>query len=271
MTEEKAYVLGTDDDEIVRLGVQHRVWRRRALEAWRSAGFTSGQNLVDLGCGPGYATIDLAEIVGATGSVTSMDQSSRFLHWLEAKAVERKLLNIKTLELDLERGTFPSMKADGVWVRWVFAFMRDRKALLSRIRGLLKDGGKLAVHEYVDYATWQMAPASEAFDRFVAAVVTSWRDSGGEPDTGLELLGWLDEAGFTVQSVRPIVDIITPRDFTWQWPKAFVATGINHMLELGLMSRTAADEVRALLAACEESGDGFMMTPTVVEIVAVAT
>ncbi len=43
MTHEKDYILGTHDDEIVRLGLQHRVWRPRALDAWRRAGFTTGQ------------------------------------------------------------------------------------------------------------------------------------------------------------------------------------------------------------------------------------
>src|SRR5258708_21651917 len=61
---ERDYVLGTHDDEVARLGLQHRVWRARALDAWRRPGFTVGQTLLDIGCGPGLASADLAEIVG---------------------------------------------------------------------------------------------------------------------------------------------------------------------------------------------------------------
>jgi ubiquinone/menaquinone biosynthesis C-methylase UbiE len=61
---EKDYLLGTHDEEVERLGLQHRVWRPRASDAWRRAGFTTGQTLLDVGCGPGWATLDLAEIVG---------------------------------------------------------------------------------------------------------------------------------------------------------------------------------------------------------------
>ena len=66
---EQDYVLGTHDDEIRRLGVQHRVWRPRVIDAWRRAGFRPGQMLIDVGCGPGYATLDLAEIVAPGGRV----------------------------------------------------------------------------------------------------------------------------------------------------------------------------------------------------------
>ena len=72
---ERDYVLGTHDDEIVRLGLQHRVWRARTHDAWRRAGFTIGQTLLDVGCGPGYASLDLAELVGPTGRVVAIDRS----------------------------------------------------------------------------------------------------------------------------------------------------------------------------------------------------
>ena len=46
---ERDYVLGTHDDEVARLGLQHRVWRPCSLDAWRRAGFTVGQTLLDIG------------------------------------------------------------------------------------------------------------------------------------------------------------------------------------------------------------------------------
>jgi len=67
MKQEKDYILGTHDDEVERLGLQHRVWRPRASDAWRRAGFTTGWKILDIGSGPGLATVDLAQIVGPTG------------------------------------------------------------------------------------------------------------------------------------------------------------------------------------------------------------
>src|SRR5262245_16194413 len=98
MSIEKDYVLGTHDDEIARLGLQHSVWRPWASDAWRRAGFTIGQTLIDLGCGPGYATLDLAEIVRSDGRVVGIDRSRRFLDALEATARARGLSHVETLE-----------------------------------------------------------------------------------------------------------------------------------------------------------------------------
>ena len=71
MTDKKDsdYILGTHDEEVARLGLQHRVWRTVALDCWSRAGITAGSKVVDVGAGPGYATVDLAEIVGPTGEV----------------------------------------------------------------------------------------------------------------------------------------------------------------------------------------------------------
>jgi len=93
---ERDYVLGTHDEEIVRLGIQHRVWRPRSLDAWRRAGFTVGQTIVDVGCGPGYATLDLADIVGASGKVIAIDRSRRFLDVVESTRDRLGLDNVET-------------------------------------------------------------------------------------------------------------------------------------------------------------------------------
>src|SRR5262245_34753610 len=96
---ESDYFLGTHEDEISRLALQHRVWRPRVLEAWRRAGFSAGQTLIDVGCGPGHATVDLAEIVGSTGRVVAVDRSRRFLNFLQAECRRRDLEQIETHEV----------------------------------------------------------------------------------------------------------------------------------------------------------------------------
>src|SRR5206468_8251332 len=98
MKSERDYILGTHDEELERLGLQHRVWRPRALDAWRRAGITAGQTVLDVGCGPGYAALDLAEIVGPSGRVVALDRSRRFLDALERSRDQRGLVQIETHE-----------------------------------------------------------------------------------------------------------------------------------------------------------------------------
>jgi SAM-dependent methyltransferase len=262
------YVLGTHDEEVERLGLQHRVWRARALDAWRRGGFSEGQTLLDVGCGPGYATCDLAEIVGPRGRVLAIDKSRRFLGVLEGARALRGLHNVGTQELDLDDGQLPDVAADGAWCRWVFAFVRRPRELLARIREALRPGATLVVHEYCDYRTWRLAPRSSDHEEFVDAVMRSWRDSGGEPDVGLELPRFPSELGFEVRSLAPIVEIASPSEPFWQWPRAFIRTGLDRLVALGRLPADRAQQIWRSFERREGDGGTLMLTPAVLEIVA---
>lgn len=268
---ERDYVLGTHDEEIVRLGIQHRVWRPRSLDAWRRAGFTVGQTLLDVGCGPGYATLDLAEIVGASGRIVAIDRSRRFLDVVESTRTRLGLDHVETHERELDGSDvpLPATDADGAWCRWVLCFLTQPRRLLARIAAALRRGGVLVIHDYFDYGTWRLSPPSAELDEFVAAVMKSWRASGGEPDVGLQLPRWLEELGFRIQSLTPIIDIVPPSSFVWQWPKSFVESGTSRFVERGELSAERARAVVEAFAAAEREPHTRLITPGLVEVIAV--
>ena len=268
MSPEKDYVLGTHDEEIARLALQHRVWRPHASDAWKRAGFTVGQTLIDVGSGPGNATFDLAEIVGPRGRVVAVDRSRRFLDTLEATRRQRGLENIETLELDLDSSRLPTLNADGAWVRWVFAFVRNPRDLLARVRDSLRPGGMLVTHEYLDYTTWRSAPRLPEHEEFVEIVKKSWRQTGGEPDVGLDLPRWLAELEFETVSLKPILEVLSPSSYGWQWPKAFLASGLARLVDLGHITPERAAEMSRAFAASEAAPHTLMITPAVIEIIA---
>jgi SAM-dependent methyltransferase len=269
MSDERDYVLGTHIEEIERLGLQHRVWRPRVLDAWQRAGFTTGQTIVDAGCGPGYATLDLAEIVGANGRVVSVDRSRRFIDTLEANAAQRSLNNIDVHEADLDNDNLSAVAADGAWIRWVLAFVKQPQDVLRKVIRLLKPGGTIVIHEYFDYSTWRFGPRSEIFENFVAIVMETWRADGGEPDIALDLPGWLADEGLAVRSLKPIVEAISPASFIWQWPRTFVSVGLARLVELGRIDADEARRVAEDFAERESSPRALMFTPAVLEIIAV--
>jgi SAM-dependent methyltransferase len=266
---ERDYILGTHDEEIERLGLQHRVWRPRALDAWRRAGFTVGQTLVDLGCGPGYAALDLAEITGPTGRVVAIDRSRRFLDALVSMLAVRRLENVTVVEQDLDEGDLPPVEADGAWSRWVFAFVKRPRDLLVRAAALLKPGAPFVIHEYFDYSTWRTAPRCPELEEFVQVVMESWRSTGGEPDIALDLPMWFRELGFEIRSVTPIVEVVPRSNFVWEWPRSFIEVGVERLVGLKLLTDERARVVLAAIAAAEEREGTLMITPGVLEIVAV--
>jgi ubiquinone/menaquinone biosynthesis C-methylase UbiE len=270
MTVANEYVLGTHDEELVRLGLQHRVWRPRVLEAWQAAEIGAGHTVLDLGCGPGYASVDLAEIVGPSGRVVAADKSDRFLAAAESMSRERGLRNIDVRRVDFNTGEFPDVILDRAWARWIFAFVKDPRAVLARLAAALRPGGVLVLHEYFDYATWRMAPRCPEVEQFVAAVMESWRLSGGEPNIALSLLPWLGELGFATRSVRPIVDVVSRDDPQWQWLRSFIDVGRRRLADLGQLSSSEAESLWDAFTA-HEATDARMITPAVLEIIATRT
>ena len=265
---ETEYVLGTHDEEIARLGLQHRVWLPHATAAWRRARFRAGQTIIDLGAGPGYATIDLARIVGSGGRVIALERSSRFLSHLEAECARLGLAHVEAIEADLDESLPVKGLADGLWCRWVAAFVREPERLVSGLRRVMNPGAAVVFHEYCEYRTWRMMPACPELDAFVDVVIAAWRADGGEPDIGRSIPRWLHDNGFTVESVKPIVEVITPSDEMWQWPKAFVQSGTERLRQLGALDASQALRIRNTFAEAETAPEVRMITPLVVEIIA---
>jgi ubiquinone/menaquinone biosynthesis C-methylase UbiE len=268
MASTKDYVLGTHDEEIERLSLQHSAWRQRALDAWRSAGIGPGHTVLDVGCGPGYASLDLAELVGPSGRVVAIDKSERFLRALDATCHERGIDNITAHSADLDAGEFPDGIADRAWCRWVLAFVKDPRAVLARMAAALAPDGVMVLHEYFDYSTWRAAPRCSELEEFVSAVMASWRDNGGEPDIALWLPRWLEELGLELRSARPIIDVVQPDHLSWMWMASFVKVGRRRLVDLGYLSHSRAESIWQAFVTLQATPGARMITPGVLEIVA---
>jgi SAM-dependent methyltransferase len=264
----QVYVLGTHDEEITRLGLQHRVWRPRVLGAWQSATIGSGQTVLDVGCGPGYASLDLAELVGPSGVVVAIDKSDRFLEVLDGMRQQRGINNITPHKVDLNAGEFPTITADRVWCRWVLAFVKHPRDVLAEMAAALRPDGVMVLHEYFDYSTWRTVPPCDELEEFVEAVMASWRNNGGEPDIGLWLPGWLRELGFELQTVQPMVDIVQRDHAIWSWLRAFFDVGRRRLVDLGYLSASRGDYLWHAFSKFETTPGAWIITPAVLEIIA---
>lgn len=265
---EKDYVLGTHDEEIERLGLQHRVWRPTVLACWQRAGITEGMRVGDIGAGPGYATRDLAAIVGPQGHVTAVERSTNFIKVNQANLAVRGLKNVTIHAMDLMEQPIPAQNLDAAWCRWVTCFVPSPKKLVAAMAAALKPGGVAIFHEYCDYASWRLLPGVPSFDGFVQEAMQSWRDSGGEPDIGAQLPTLLAQAGLRLKWAEPRVFVISPAEYMWQWPQRFVAVNPPRLVELGRVSPEWAAKVQADFAAAQANPNTRMITPMVLEVVA---
>jgi SAM-dependent methyltransferase len=263
---DRDYVLGTDADEIARLGLQHRVWREAMLGAWRRAGIGPGMTVIDVGAGPGFAALDLAALVGPAGKVVAVERSGRFLEALQERARRLGLHNVTALEQDVCFAPFGAAEADAAWCRWVLSFVADPASAVRNIAAALRPGGVAVFHEYADYRTWRTMPPDSEVERFCALVMQSWRDSGGEPDIALRLPALLDVAGLEIVASRPHLWFVRQSDLAWSWPAQFMAVNARRLAELGYVTEDEAAHLATCLDRAEP--DAVMITPLVAEIVA---
>lgn len=109
-------------------------------------------------------------------------------------------------------------------------------------------------------------PPDPLQERFRAAVVQSWRDSGGDPDVALQLPRWLQQSGFEIVDARAFADIVSPADFMWEWPRAFMTTNAARLHELGYLEAEEVGPMGKLLD--DHPPEARMLTPLVAEIIA---
>ncbi len=268
MSKDKDYIFGTHRDEVQRLGLQHRVWRPDVTDAWRRAGFTVGQTILDLGCGPGFLSMDLAEITGPTANILALDRSQEFLDYLQSEATGKGLHNISTHCVNLDEDDIPNVHLDAAYARWVFTFLRNPRTLLERVVKNLRKGGALVIHEYFHYRTLKFTAPAPAFDVFIEAVVKAWHEEGGKTDIAPDLLRWCEELGLTIESLKPIVHVVSPKSYIWQWPKSFVEVSAWRLADLGYLTKEQVEHLQREFAEFETDGHTRISTPSVLEIIA---
>ena len=248
--------------------MQHRAWRLVVLDCWKSAGITAGSRVLDVGAGPGYATVDLAEIVGGNGKVIAVERSSNFVNAIKSAIQAQSLSNVDVYELDLMNDDLPGGPYDFAWCRRVLCFVSDPHLLVKKLSEPIRKGGRAIFHEYAQYTTWRFFPQRDSLEEFRSHVIATWREAGGEPDTGLQLPWWLTKNGFAIRSVEPKIFCLRPNDYMWQWPAQFIQVHLLRLQELGRIDAAFAGKVRADLADAEKEEASFMLTPLVLEIVA---
>lgn len=268
VTEEQAYLLGTDQTELMRLGFQHRVWAAESASGWQQAGFSQGQKILDLGCGPGFASVDLAYIVGDQGQVLAVDESARFIAHLQRRSKREGLANIETLVSRVEDLELEANSLDGIHVRWLLCFLDQGQKLIKRLARALRPGGTLLLFDYFDYRAFSLAPRSEPLDRIVEAIQTSWRQSSGTLDVQGDAGQWCAQAGLDVLSIENKSNTARPGSLKWRWPEVFLRGYLPHLEQAELID---ADTVAAFWAdwSQREQTDGsYLILPPLLEIIA---
>ena len=269
MEEEQSYILGTDEGELRRLEFQHRVWSPETFELWQRAGIRPGHAVLDVGCGPGYASVDLAQLVGESGKVVAVDASRRFVAHLLQRARLLGLDNVEAQVSDVQALELPEATFDLAYARWVLCFVARPEEVVRRVARALKPGGAFAIHDYFNQQSETVAPRSPAIDRVFEAIGESWRTEGGDPDIGGRLPRILAEQGLRLREVRPSLRLGAPGSLEWQWIETVVLPYLPKMVELGVVSPTERDAFLVDWERRAADPHAFFCSPPVLGFIAV--
>jgi ubiquinone/menaquinone biosynthesis C-methylase UbiE len=227
---------------------------------WRTAGNSAGyllpvlepgMRLLDVGCGPGTITMDLAERVGPTGSVTALERTEAALDLARSEAARRGAGNVDLVVGDVQALSLPDDGYDVVHAHQVLQHVADPVRALREMRRVCRPGGVVAARDS-DYAAFTWFPNVPELDRWLAVYRQVARGNGAEPDAGRRLLSWTRRAGFAeVTASSSTWCFATPADRAWWgglWAERMVESDV---------ARQAVDRKVADTAQLRRIADGW--------------
>jgi len=138
------------------------------------AGVREGQVALELGCGPGFWTLPLAEIVGARGQVIALDVNQ---HLLDALVARNPPSLVRVMRDELPAIELPDASVDFVWAAFVFHEVDEPSVLASEMRRVLRPDRRLAVLDWRPDASGDSSPPRQ--DRLSPEQVLAHLSAGG--------------------------------------------------------------------------------------------
>jgi ubiquinone/menaquinone biosynthesis C-methylase UbiE len=167
-------------------------WRRAAVAA---LDLRPGERVVDIGSGPGFVALDVAEAVGPTGRVVGVDVSESMLSIATARAARTTVG-----WADFRAGEASSLpvgdgECDAAISTQVLEYVPDVPAALAEIHRVLKPGGRVAIVDTdFDSFVWHSSDPER-----MRRVMAAWDEHLADPHLPRQLAPLLRAAGFTVR------------------------------------------------------------------------
>jgi ubiquinone/menaquinone biosynthesis C-methylase UbiE len=208
---------------------------------WRTAENSAGyllahlrppMSLLDVGCGPGTITCDLARRL-APGRVVGVDASDAVIAEARSSAEESGVANVSFEVGDIYALAFDDDAFDVVHAHQVLQHLGDPEAALVEMRRVCRSGGLVAVRDS-DYPTFRFFPDEPDIARSLDAYGRLTRANGANWDAGRRLLHWALPVGFS--SVAPSASVwcfATPEERSWWgdlWADRFVHSSMAEQL-----------------------------------------
>jgi len=220
----------------------------------------SGDTLLDIGCGPGTITADLAMLV-TPGRVTALEVTAPALDLARAEIGKRGLSTVDFAVGDVHALDFPDGTFDVVHAHQVLQHVGDPVAALREMRRVTRPGGVIAVRDS-DYAAFTWFPEIPELTDWLALYQRLARANGGEPDAGRRLLSWARAAGYRdVTATSSTWCFANEADRAWWgslWADRLRLSAFGEQALAGGVSRADLERLAAGWLAWAAAPDGWL-------------
>ena|SRR5215469_2395943 len=187
---------------IIRGGIEGRerlrmlagIHRSTTLRLLERAGVRSGMVGLDIGCGGGDVSFELARLVSPGGRVVAIDADRVKIDIARAEARAQGIDNIDFRVGDLEECEFPQ-HVDFSHARFVLTHLHNPSGVLVKLRAALKPGGIIVLADTNFHGLFSH-PDNPVVHRYVEIYAKTLKQRNGDADIGVRLPELLATAGF---------------------------------------------------------------------------
>jgi len=264
------YILSKLDNEIERLRSQHDTWSEETHRLWQRAQISKGMIGLDAGCGPGFASLELAELVGESGKIVSFDGTKRYLQYLNGQISERGIQNIQTQEgnilgTELEEGQF-----DFIFTRMVLLFISDLNSVVKEFLRVLRPGGKILISDFYTYGrSFIMSPQAPILEEVLDVIEADFKAQGCDLEVCQKLPQILPKMGLSIESLTPEYKLAKSGSRDWKWPEIFFTTFIPDLVQRGKLDESKATDFWNEWKELSTNPHAFFFSPIILNIVGI--
>lgn len=186
------YIHGYSEDEQKRLSTLNDLLNARCLTKLQ---VRENQHVLDVGCGLGQLTAQVAQLVKPTGRAVGVEIDVRQLSKAREQVIQNDLVEFRqgsayNLPLtDLEWGSF-----DLIYTRFLLEHVKHPDQVVNQMVAAAKTNGRIVLMDD-DHAQFQLYPAVPGFGQLWTAYCRSYDRIGNDPFVGRRLVHLLHEAG----------------------------------------------------------------------------